>query len=421
MKVTEEEPAPTVDLAAAEQIFTELYREYWDRLRRFIWWRLDIEQGQLAEDLAQETFMELWRLHLLKGKESEGHIYGLLCTMARSQIGKHFRKVCSKEKALDFGDPVNTPMIVTGHAYAKDTPDLAPLVNDLDVAMERMAAASTLWREKNKEWSKCRSLLDEDVIANRGGLSQVARARLGDKLAKADDAEAEALSRFQQTCQRVGELRAEMEKAAGPNWQSSIGLPRQQGETPPPPTHCPQGHPFTRANTYYKRSKGYFHRSCRTCAAEWWRANNRTEAPNKMISAPNKMISEEAIQAARKMLLDPQNKQSIRAIAESVGTSLAVLYKRIPNLSAIRRAVRHGVSVEEALTARIPRTDATPVEVLDSIRKVLLDPEELRPLSQIAFEVGICVTTIRRNLKDEVAAHKARRLTTRSRIPQPVG
>ena len=43
----------------AEEQFTDLFRQYMPRVRKFIWSRLDVRQEHLADDLTQETFAEL--------------------------------------------------------------------------------------------------------------------------------------------------------------------------------------------------------------------------------------------------------------------------------------------------------------------------------------------------------------------------
>jgi DNA-directed RNA polymerase specialized sigma24 family protein len=336
--------APDVDLGAAAQQMTEIFNLYWDRLRVFIWKRIDIHQQHLAEDLASETFAELWRRYFLTGRGgSVDKPYGLLCTMARSQIGQHFLRKGSTERALDFTDPVNTPLIATGHAYALEAPGLNHLLAELDAAMDRMTEASKTWRAKHKDSHQLRSLLKDGYNASRGGLTAEGKRDLKARLDVVDREETEALHAFRGTCRRVGQLRAEMEATAGPNWRSSTGLPLNPEITSPRPgkyrndltvTHCPAGHLMDLHNTHFGEDGS---RDCRACRNARHQARQNIAAKHQASST----VTAETIDAARKMLADPSNAGlSIKAIAAAVGTSSTTLHTRIPDLASLRRTAK---------------------------------------------------------------------------------
>jgi DNA-directed RNA polymerase specialized sigma24 family protein len=266
-----------VDLDAAAQQMTEIYGLYWERLRVFIWKRIDIREQHLAEDLASETFLELWRRYFLTGRVVDKP-YGLLCTMARSQIGQHFLRKGNLERSLDFTDPVNTPILATGHAYALERPDVVGLVRELDAAMETMQAASKTWRDAHKASHTHRTLLQRD------DLTQTSRQTLGRKLAAADAHEDATLGAFREACAEVGRIRAELESVAGPHWRSAIGLPvnpeitavkAQSYRNNRALTHCPDGHLLDLNNTHFDEDGS---RACRACKHAQHRARQTARA-----------------------------------------------------------------------------------------------------------------------------------------------
>ncbi|MGY3341216.1 hypothetical protein ACVW0K_007409 [Streptomyces filamentosus] len=339
MTVQGETPAADVDLGAAAQQMTEVYQQHWERLCVFIWKRLDLWQRDVAQDLASESFAELWARYFLTGRTVD-RPYGLLCTIARSQIGQHFLRKCNQERALDFADPVNTPILANGHAYGAETPELTLLTAELDAAMERMTAASQTWRDQHKETHRLRRLLADGHNASRGGLSPEAKQGLLSQLEVADRAEDQALLSFRDTCRTVGQLRGEMEVVAGPNWRSSTGLPQNPEITAPikgkyrndpSVTHCPAGHLLDLANTHFAADGS---RDCRACR------NTRYEARRDVGPKPKARAttSLQTLVDARALLVDPANAHlSIAAIAAMVGVTAATLHRRIPGLAELRR------------------------------------------------------------------------------------
>ncbi|WP_399559051.1 hypothetical protein OIA45_49105 (plasmid) [Streptomyces chartreusis] len=263
-------PVADVDLDAAAEQMAEIYGLYWERLRLFIWKRLDLWQEHLSEDLASETFAELWRRYFLAGRTVDKP-YGLLCSMAVTQVARYFQRRGNLERALDFNDPVNTPIVATGHAYAANTPDLSGLAGALDAAMERMTKASTVWRELHKESHRYRKALSPDYRAGTGGVTQTRKEQQRQQLADAERRQSDALTAFQETCHHVGVLRAELEASAGPNWKSAAGMPAsvamsytREGSLSADVsvTHCPSGHELTLTNTHFYENGT---RRCRAC------------------------------------------------------------------------------------------------------------------------------------------------------------
>lgn len=398
MTVSGESSAVSVDRAAADALFTEIYQQHADRLRHYIWRNLDVWQAQLAEDLTSETFIEVWRLHILTGRWAQVEKpFGFLRLLARSKIGQHFHLKRHQERALDFSDPTNTPILVTGHAYALERPDVVDLVRDLDAAMERMSAASTAWRDAHKESHRLRSLTEDGYNASRGVLTAEARQQLGARIDAADEQEEQLLRAFRDTCRTVGQVRAELETVAGPNWRSATGLPTNPDHSPTKKgnyrndrsvTHCPAGHLLDLPNTHFEEDGA---RSCRACRNTRYQA--RRPRPSQDV---RKTVDSETLAQARRMLADPACAQlSVQAIAEAVGTSAATLYHRIPDLPQLRRQHKVG---------------AYRVESIESARRMLTDPDCTLTLQQIADACGLsCIKPLKKYLPKEVAANRQRR------------
>jgi len=386
------EPADlsVADLDAAAQQFTDIYQTYAERLCRFIWHRLDVREAHLAEDLTSETFMELWRRYMLAGRaDSVEKPYGLLCTMARSQIGQHFNKKKNGEWALDFADPTNTPLLATGHAYALERPDVAGLVRDLDAAMEAMRAASKTWRDAHKDSHGLRSMLEDGYNASRGGLTESTKASLRQQLDAADQHEDQTLHTFRGTCARVGELRAELEAVAGPNWTSSVGHPVNPAisvikagayRNDRSVTHCPDGHLLDLNNTHFEEDGS---RVCRACRNARYAAR-RTPAASTAV----RTVHDDVIEKARAMLADPANVSlNLAAIAKRLNTSSTTLSNRIPDLAQLRKQAGAGSAQAEAA---------------DRARRLLTDPDGTLTLHEIAARSGIDYKAMKRALPQEV-------------------
>jgi DNA-directed RNA polymerase specialized sigma subunit, sigma24 homolog len=86
------------------EAFTNLFATYSDRVTRYIASRLDVRDWHLAEDLAQETFLELFRSYTLRDREIDARVWGLLALIARRVISHHFRKCSAGESPVDTTD-----------------------------------------------------------------------------------------------------------------------------------------------------------------------------------------------------------------------------------------------------------------------------------------------------------------------------
>lgn len=335
---------PTGSVPDAAQLFTDLHREHVGRVTRFIYSRLGKTDYHLAEDLTSETFSALWFRFLDRGEEVKAPL-GLLYTLARWQIGDYFggrSKKANWEQVLDVTDPVNTPLVITGHVYAAERPDLAILVTDLEEAMDRMTAASKAWRNAHKASNRQQrfEMTDDDLLVDVSAVGEWT-------------AEDETLQTFRKACAEVAELRAELETAAGPHWRASM----------PPPTSGEGSAP----------ARGYA---------------GRRAAPRKKNAADLKL--EAGVERAKAMLLDPNCTLTLGQIAEAAGISYKTIQTRLKAESVLHRR-KSQRPVESALR---------------KARGLLLDPNCTLTLYDIGKEVGLADATILRSLPDDVAQHR---------------
>lgn len=113
----------TVPPAVDTDGFTQLYAAYLPRIEGYIANRLPRRDSFLAEDIAAEVFLSLWRSHYAPGHQVDvQHPWGLLATVASRRIADHFRLARNvRETATDIGDWqfANRPMEPsTAGAYA---------------------------------------------------------------------------------------------------------------------------------------------------------------------------------------------------------------------------------------------------------------------------------------------------------------
>lgn len=334
MTLLAEVAAPGVDRDVVEQQFTEVYAANFSRVVRYAGVFLDWGQTALAEDMAQEAFIQLWK-GMLRGQTYHlPTVYGLLKLYVRRAVAEYYKPARSSERSVDFADPVNTPIVASGHGYATGVPGLASVVRDLDHAMVVMARASERWRNLNKESAAQRLKLADHWKDHLGGLSATARARIEREAEEIEQREDQALIAFRASCLRVGQLRAEIEAAAGPNWRSSIGLPPSQVATAPfsyakdpTATHCSKGHLLDRLTTAYTAAG---ERRCRVCGREnTARAKPRT---GKVATTDPQIIEQ-----ARDLIVTANH--TIPAAAEAVGVSPMTLYRAFPGgVKAVRQA-----------------------------------------------------------------------------------
>ncbi|MDX3519288.1 RNA polymerase sigma factor [Streptomyces scabiei] len=82
----------TVPPTVAADGFTQLYATFRPKVEGYIAARLPRRDSQLAEDLAAEVFLSLWRSHFAPGRETEvRHPWALLATVASRRMADHFR------------------------------------------------------------------------------------------------------------------------------------------------------------------------------------------------------------------------------------------------------------------------------------------------------------------------------------------
>jgi RNA polymerase sigma factor (sigma-70 family) len=94
--------SPTGD---EEARFELLYVVYGRRVRSYVAARLGRKDFHLAEDLAQETWLEVWR-SLASLRAADDAAFGWLAVIARRVISRHFRRhrnVC--ETPTDYTGP----------------------------------------------------------------------------------------------------------------------------------------------------------------------------------------------------------------------------------------------------------------------------------------------------------------------------
>ena len=407
MTVPGETPAVSdVDLDAAHQIFTKVYAQHWDFVRRYIWRRIHVSQATLAEDLAQETFIRLWLDYVSTGRlEDPDNPHGLLVTLARSAVAGHFRRMPAHERPLDFTDPANTPLFPVDHTYAPDAPHLAALAAELEAAMDHMANLSQLWRDKHAESYSLRIRLGDTYHAGKGGLTPERRRQIAEDADVTERAEADLLVSFQDACRHVGELRAEMEAQAGPGWRTPV----QQPIFDPPQggpkdgsvrgdltaTHCPAGHELTLANVHFFEDGG---RRCRACRLESSRASVTKARAGKDTQPVQVTVATDALDAARAFLTDPANDHlDWKQAAKQLGLHEGTMRRRLPDVAADRQARR----------AQRPAHEKNPK--LAKARAMLLDPKhDALTVEEVAKAAGLNWTSLYKQLPDDLAARSER-------------
>ncbi|MER5384474.1 sigma factor [Streptomyces sp. NPDC002688] len=95
----------TLSSSAAEDGFTQLYAAFRPRIEGYIAARLPRRDSQLAEDLAAEVFLSVWRSRYAQDRPVEGSPWGLLATIASRRIADHFRRARNvRETPTDTGE-----------------------------------------------------------------------------------------------------------------------------------------------------------------------------------------------------------------------------------------------------------------------------------------------------------------------------
>lgn len=121
--------APTGEPAAT---FTDWHRQYGRMVRRIAVTELRHEDAALAEDIAQEVWLQLW-VYVVGGAQVERPA-SLLATITRRTVGMHYRRVAAsmrpRTRAVDYTDRLIERIIATDSAE--------------DVASVRLAARDEL-------------------------------------------------------------------------------------------------------------------------------------------------------------------------------------------------------------------------------------------------------------------------------------
>jgi DNA-directed RNA polymerase specialized sigma24 family protein/AraC-like DNA-binding protein len=449
-----------------ERLFADVYTKYWDRLRRYLWYRMDARHAQVAEDLAQETFIVFWASLRAGRVRNHEQPMGLLTKMARDRLCDYWSKAgTSRERSIDFADPANRAMLPVKHTYAPGAPHLVGLARDLDDAMDRMTEASKAWRDKHGEVSRLRTPLSEGWTKAKGGLTPATRQRLTEAAAAAEAAADELLADFRKSCQRVGQLRGELESKAGPNWRSSSALvdPSEsagQRERPkagaiarnPNVTECPEGHTLDLANTSFTEDGA---RRCRKCAAD----RARSAFVPKGTGVHHRTVPQDALDAARAVMEDPANDDlSMVELEKKVGLTAGLLRARLADVVAARRKrklarpaylknpklgvarallmdddcpltvveIAHKAGLSESnvyrtlgdeVSARVKRLRGKDSPRTARAREMLLDPENTMSITEISKAVGWSVNHIYHALPEEIEARRTASAGSSARVP----
>jgi DNA-directed RNA polymerase specialized sigma24 family protein len=113
---------------ALSAAFTTIYLQQQARVRHLAARRVMNGDQALAEDIAQEAFLRLWR-YLSDGHEVD-NAEALLATLTRRAACDHYRLARStRERAADFSDPV-TSMRLPAARSAEDVAAARQTVRD---------------------------------------------------------------------------------------------------------------------------------------------------------------------------------------------------------------------------------------------------------------------------------------------------
>jgi hypothetical protein len=160
-----------------EEIIGDIIGRFERPVAGFIASRLVHRDRQLVEDLTQDTFVQLWRYHVAKGREIDDRVYGLLCRIASQMICHHLRRLRSTELPVDLTDPANT---ATRAAVAPptDAPHLAHLFAELESAKDALVTVAETYRTAHRAFvhagTGLRNATRPDAVAHA---TEVARQR----------------------------------------------------------------------------------------------------------------------------------------------------------------------------------------------------------------------------------------------------
>lgn len=121
-----------------EDAYAEFYREEHAYIIQFIKSRVD--RVELAEDLANEAFVEVWR-YIFRERQAVQHLRALLFTIVRRLVIDHYRK------RQGGGDPLDTEII------AETVSDSGSVIEKLELDQEATGVreAMVTLREEYRE------------------------------------------------------------------------------------------------------------------------------------------------------------------------------------------------------------------------------------------------------------------------------
>ena len=189
-----------------EQILTDVIGLFQRQVQASIGRHLGRRDPQLAEDLAQEVFIRLWRFYIAPGTVLDDRLPGLLAVIGRQVLCQHYNRRRSHETVLDFTDP-EQPAARAAAGPASEVPHLADLFEELETAKHDLEVIAADYRAAHRA----------HVNAERGLRSAVrpdAVARCTVRLQRATRAAQLALDDFQAAAEDVAAYRAAWNSAA---------------------------------------------------------------------------------------------------------------------------------------------------------------------------------------------------------------
>lgn len=162
-----------------EQILTDVIGLFQRQVQASIGRRLGRRDPQLAEDLAQEVFIRLWRFYIAPGTVLDDRLPGLLAVIGRQVLCQHYNRRRSHETVLDFTDP-EQPAARAAAGPASEVPHLAVLYGDLESAQMLLTEAATRYRAANRVHLNAQRALRQsvrpDVVARCTARAEAAEA-----------------------------------------------------------------------------------------------------------------------------------------------------------------------------------------------------------------------------------------------------
>ncbi|MER5356097.1 sigma-70 family RNA polymerase sigma factor [Kitasatospora sp. NPDC002551] len=165
--------APTLSAAptpAPRQQFEAIYRTHSQQITTYIARRLFRTDHALAEDLASETFLSLWR-GLQSGLQVK-YPRALLQTIAQRAISAHFERRSAWESATDFAE--STVNIAAGPAF---TPHLGALLAEVEQAEQALTEACTAYKTLTQRYAAACGTLANATDPEAITLAEIRRDR----------------------------------------------------------------------------------------------------------------------------------------------------------------------------------------------------------------------------------------------------